>query len=135
MAVPSVSPARSRNMALIRSKDTAPEIAVRRQLSAAGFRFRLHDPGTPGRPDLVIRNCKLAVFVDGCFWHGCPRHYTRPHVRRAYWDAKLRRNRDRRSRILRELASEGWTSVEIWECEVKAGPDHWLPRVARAVLH
>jgi DNA mismatch endonuclease (patch repair protein) len=107
-------------MSRIRSTNTQPELAMRQILLDAGIKYRLHDSKLPGRPDLVIRARKALIFVDGCFWHGCPQHYTRPRTRRAYWDKKLQTNRDQRAHVLSALAANGWTAFQIWECEVES---------------
>ena len=120
-------------MSRIQSEDTGPELAVRRALTRAGVRYRLHVPSLPGRPDIVIRNARAVIFVDGCFWHGCPQHYVRPRVRQRYWDAKLARNRDRRARALCELESQGWTSLEIWECEISERLSALLSQIEHAM--
>jgi DNA mismatch endonuclease (patch repair protein) len=108
---------RSRTMAAVRGADTAPEMYVRKQLFAAGFRYRLHVAGLPGRPDIVLPRWKLAVFVHGCFWHGhsCARG-KRPMTNTAFWNAKLDANirRDRRNRAA--LKAAGWRSIVIWQC-------------------
>lgn len=112
---------RSRIMASIRCKDTAPELAVRRALHAAGFRFRLHPASLPGRPDIVLPRHHAAIFVHGCFWHrhiGCSRSGL-PKTNRAWWAAKLRRNRLRDRRSQRELKGLGWRVFVIWECELE----------------
>jgi DNA mismatch endonuclease (patch repair protein) len=112
---------RSANMAAIRSKNTSPELAVRKVVHALGYRYRLHDPKLPGRPDLVFPSRHKALFVHGCFWHrhnGCKRA-TVPQTRRAFWEAKLSNNvrRDRRDRrTLREL---GWKVLTAWQCELR----------------
>lgn len=112
---------RSALMARIRSKNTAPELAVRRYLHAAGFRYRLHHHGLPGRPDLVFAGRRLCVFIHGCFWHGCPhcRHGARQVKSNVpYWSAKLARNKARDLDIRQRLAALGWTAFTIWECQV-----------------
>jgi DNA mismatch endonuclease (patch repair protein) len=101
-------------------KDTRPEQALRSDLHRRGLRFRKHDALLSGgrcRPDIVFRKARLAVFVDGCFWHGCPDHGTRPVTNSAYWSAKLDRNmeRDREYDVLLERA--GWRVVRVWEHE------------------
>lgn len=120
-AEPSKSAAelRSRTMRAVKSKDTAPEIAVRRFLHAAGLRYRLHDQRLPGTPDLVFPSKRVALFVHGCFWHqhpGCV-GAARPRSRQEYWTRKLDGNvmRDRRQRA--ELQQIGWKPLVIWECE------------------
>ncbi len=112
---------RSANMAKIRSRDTGPEIAVRRAAHAAGLRFRLHRRDLPGTPDLVFPKARLAVFVHGCFWHrhaGCS-NCTMPKTRTDFWQAKFERNvsRDREARD--RLSVLGWMSMIIWECETR----------------
>jgi DNA mismatch endonuclease, patch repair protein len=113
--------ARSRLMASIRAKDTRPEMRVRSYLHAAGLRFRLHDGRLPGRPDLVLRRYRVAVFVNGCFWH---RHHgcllaTRPASNVAFWSAKFDANVSRDARARSALVELGWTPITIWECEAK----------------
>jgi DNA mismatch endonuclease (patch repair protein) len=125
--------ARSERMGRIGSKDTRPEMLLRRSLWALGVRYRLHPDGVPGRPDLVVPGARLAVFVDGCFWHGCPRHYTLPRNNRAFWLAKVERNRARRDAVLRELRREGWRVVQAWECDVRLRAPVLAARIARRV--
>ncbi|MGH7089458.1 MAG: very short patch repair endonuclease [Stellaceae bacterium] len=110
---------RSEIMAAIRSKDTAPELTVRRYLHAAGLRYRLHQHGLPGRPDLVFSGRRLCVFIHGCFWHGCPhyRHGMRDvKSNTAYWLPKLARTRARDADNQQRLLVLGWTTLTIWEC-------------------
>lgn len=109
---------RSEQMARIRGKNTGPERRLRSALWAAGIRYRLHFLTPGGRPDVVLPRKKIAVFVDGCFWHGCPRHYVRPGSREEHWTARLRANvlRDRRQTL--ELEALGWRVIRIWEHEV-----------------
>ncbi|HXO43106.1 MAG TPA: very short patch repair endonuclease [Thermoanaerobaculia bacterium] len=98
-----------------RVRDTRPEMELRRALHARGVRFRLHRQDLPGRPDLVVPRLRLAVFVDGCFWHACPEHSVRPQANREWWASKLAANvaRDRRNDIrLREI---GWEPLHVWE--------------------
>ena len=110
---------RSALMARIRGVDTKPELFVRRALHGQGYRFRLHGRGLPGKPDIVFKKRKRAVFVHGCFWHrhGCKRT-THPKSRQDYWQDKFAKNvaRDRRNAAL--LADDGWDVFVAWECEV-----------------
>ena len=110
---------RSALMARIRGVDTKPELFVRRALHARGYRYRLHGRGLPGRPDLVFRKRKCAVFVHGCFWHrhGCKRT-TSPKSRQEYWQDKFARNVERDERNTRQLAEDGWQIFIAWECEI-----------------
>lgn len=116
-----VTPAeRSRMMAAVRGTDTEPELYVRRKLFAAGFRFRLHVAGLPGRPDIVLPRYETAVFVHGCFWHGhaCPRG-RRPTTNTGFWNAKLDANVRRDNRNRAALKASGWRPIVIWQCELQ----------------
>ncbi len=115
---------RSFNMSRIRGKDTAPEMVVRRLVWSMGYRYRLHGPGLPGRPDLVLKSRKVAIFVNGCFWHRhhCPRGRSTPSTRAEFWRAKFEANRQRDRRNLRRLRAMGWTVLVIWECQTTDSP-------------
>ena len=123
--------ARSRLMARIRGKNTAPELAVRRALHAAGFRFRLHRRDLPGTPDIVLPRYQIAIFVHGCFWHGheCAKG-SLPKSREDYWETKIYANRERDKRKRLELEAAGWRIVTIWECEIRNSTDI-MNRIAR----
>jgi DNA mismatch endonuclease, patch repair protein len=116
-----VTPAvRSRMMAGIRSKDTKPEMIIRRGLHARGFRFRLHDRSLPGCPDMVFPKWKAVIFVHGCFWHGHDCHLFRwPKTREDFWREKIGRNRSNDSRTGQLLDQMGWRQCIIWECALK----------------
>lgn len=116
------SPAqRSAVMRRVKGRDTAPEMRVRRLFRSAGVGYRLGGCGLPGRPDLVMKGRRLAVFVHGCFWHGhdCPRGARQPKANAAYWSAKIARNRARDAAALQALAEAGWRVEVVWECELK----------------
>ena len=120
---------RSWNMSRIRSKNTKPEMAVRKHLYAKGFRYRLHVNDIPGKPDLSNKTKKIAVFVNGCFWHqhkNCSRS-TIPKTNKKYWIPKLKRNVSRFKENLNDLKSFGWKVFIIWECELKNKADARLP--------
>ena len=120
-------------MAAIRSKDTKPEMIVRRGLWKRGFRYRLNHKRLPGHPDLVLRKYRTCVFVNGCFWHG---HHINlqfddlqstiessecckiPKTNREFWVAKIRRNKERDKEEQRKLAEMGWHCITVWECEL-----------------
>lgn len=107
-------------MSRIRSKDSRPEVKLRRLLFSLGYRYRLQAGGLPGRPDVAFTARRKAVFLHGCFWHchrGCPRAST-PKSRREYWGPKLRRNRERDAEVLAALRAEGWDAHVVWECEL-----------------
>jgi DNA mismatch endonuclease (patch repair protein) len=113
---------RSRIMRAIRSRDTTPEMLVRRMLHAAGYRFRLSVKSLPGCPDLVFPSRRKIIFVNGCFWHGhsCPRGARVPKKNRGYWVGKVARNRERDNQNLRKLRALGWRTLTVWECRVKS---------------
>ena len=122
-------------MAAIRSKDTKPEMIVRRGLWKRGFRYRLNHKRLPGHPDLVLRKYRTCIFVNGCFWHGhdvaLPQMENGewridnskcckiPKTNRERWVAKIRRNKERDKEELRKLAAMGWHCITVWECELK----------------
>lgn len=112
---------RSRVMACIPSKNTSPEMRVRRLLHRRGFRYRTNVGTLPGSPDLVLSRFKLAIFVHGCFWHrhDCPRGRSLPSTNSAKWTAKLERNKVRDNEARRGLEAQGWRTLVIWECETK----------------
>ncbi|WP_138468320.1 very short patch repair endonuclease [Poseidonocella sp. HB161398] len=113
---------RSRMMAAIRRKNTRPELAVRRALHAAGFRFRIDVRKLPGRPDLVLRKWNTVVFVHGCFWHrhaGCAKA-SEPKSRTEYWSAKFAANTARDARNEAALLEAGWRVATVWECGLDA---------------
>jgi DNA mismatch endonuclease, patch repair protein len=112
---------RSKLMRLVPSKDTKPEMAVRRLVHSLGFRYRLHGSRLPGTPDLVLRRLKRAIFVHGCFWHrhaGCKKAST-PSTNRPFWKAKFIANKLRDKRNIRELQELGWRVLVVWECETR----------------
>jgi DNA mismatch endonuclease (patch repair protein) len=130
-----VSPQRrSEIMSRIRSRNTSPEITVRKYLHARGLRFRLHQKDLPGRPDIVFVSRRVCVFVHGCFWHGCPNCIDgtrRVKSNIPFWTDKVAGNRARDARHKAELEAQGWHVVTIWECET-ADPSR-LAAVAQAV--
>jgi DNA mismatch endonuclease, patch repair protein len=117
-----LSPAqRRKTMAAVKSFDTLPEIIVRSLVKEAGLSCAHKASPLPGRPDIVFPGLRKAIFVNGCFWHGhdCKSGRKRPRSNVAYWDAKLKRNKSRDRRVLRELRAKGWECVTIWECQLR----------------
>ena len=125
---------RHKNMAAIRSKDTKPEMIVRRGLWKRGFRYRLNHKRLPGHPDLVLRKYRTCIFVNGCFWHGHQVQFIMqnshciiesskcckiPNTNREFWVEKIHRNKERDSEEQRKLAEMGWHCITVWECELK----------------
>lgn len=122
---------RSALMSKVRSCDTGPEVRLRRALWRYGVRgWRLHARDVPGRPDLVWRRLRLAVFVDGAFWHGHPDYYRGQSG--AFWDKKIARNRARDQEVNRALDSAGWAVVRVWDFEVERELGACVARVAAA---
>jgi len=123
---------RSFNMSRIRSKNTSPEMFVRRLVHGLGFRYRLHGAKLPGRPDLVFASKRKVIFVHGCYWHmhDCPYGRVKPKTNAEFWEAKRRSNVDRDARNARSLAKEGWRVLVIWECTIRK-PDGLAKRVLR----
>lgn len=113
---------RSERMSRVRSRDTKPEMTVRRLVHSMGYRYRLHRKDLPGTPDLAFPARKKAIFVHGCFWHGhdCRLGARPPKSRQDFWLPKLEGNRARDERKRAALAERGWRSMVVWECEVKA---------------
>ena len=125
---------RSELMARVRSKNTIPELRVRKVVHAAGFRYRLHKKTLPGSPDLVFARLSIAVFVNGCFWHGhnC-KDGARPASNTEYWDNKINRNIARDKRNIAALRRRGWRVVVIWTCKLERGITSLLTRLQERI--
>ena len=116
-----VSEQRSRNMSAIKSKNTKPEIKVRKVLHSMGYRFRLHSKDLPGSPDIVLPKFKTVIFVHGCFWHrheNC-KYASTPKTRQEFWNKKFNENINRDKINQENLSSKGWKIIIVWECEIK----------------
>lgn len=112
-----------------KGRDTKPEVRLRKACFALGLRYRLH-PKLLGRPDFVFPRYRLAVFVDGCFWHGCPLHYQAPRTRADFWAKKRDANARRDLAVTKELEALSWQVLRVWEHEVRAD----VASVALAIL-
>ncbi len=123
---------RSRCMSRIRGKNTKPEIMLRRALWKRGYRYRIHHK-LPGRPDLAFPGKEIAVFIDGCFWHGCPEHAVSPKSNADFWRKKIQGNIDRDAKVTAELEKAGWKVLRFWEHEVNHTLDSVVSRVMREV--
>ncbi len=124
---------RSNLMARIRGVDTSPEKRVRSVLHAAGYRYRLQRRVEGVRVDVALVGPRVALFVDGCFWHGCPEHYVRPRSRHDFWDGKLRQNVERDRRQTMDLEEAGWRVIRVWEHEAFESPGAVVGRLEKAV--
>jgi len=123
---------RSENMSRIRAENTTAELILRAALEQVGLQGEAHGRTPVGRPDLVLESKRVAVFIDGCFWHGCPLHYVRPRTREAFWSAKLEENVGRDRRQTQGLCQAGWRVVRVWEHEVYEGLEQVVARVELA---
>ncbi len=112
---------RSWNMSRIKSRNTKPELQLRKALYSKGFRYRLHDKRLPGSPDIVFPKYKAVIFVHGCFWHrhGC-KETTTPATRKYFWKAKFKANTERDASTVLKLQKIGWRVLIVWECELKS---------------
>jgi DNA mismatch endonuclease (patch repair protein) len=113
---------RSAIMRSVKSKNTGPEMAIRRFVHSLGYRFRLHRKSLPGSPDIVFPRLKKVVFVNGCFWHGhkCARGDRTPKNNHDYWISKIARNRERDQLNRNQLQKQGWEVFIVWECQIKS---------------
>jgi DNA mismatch endonuclease (patch repair protein) len=128
---------RSEVMSKIRSKDTKPELALRKALFARGFRYRMNDTKLPGKPDIVLPKYKTVIFVHGCFWHGHEREICKyaidtPKTNIEYWTKKIASNKKRDSENILRISSMGWNILTIWECEImqKSNIDALIERIS-----
>lgn len=131
------SPGTRASMRSNKGRDTSPELTVRRRLHACGMRFRVSVrplPTVRRTADIVFTRARVAVFVDGCFWHGCPEHYQAPARNSEFWTEKRRRNRERDTETDGLLRTAGWTVLRFWEHEVKTTPDDVAAAIIAAVL-
>ena len=135
MKKPRLALTRSEVMSRVKGRDTRPEMRLRRALHAAGLRYRLQAKELPGRPDIVFRRAKLAIFVHGCFWHRHPNcmNARMPKSRVEFWTDKLQGNVERDARQMAELKARGWTVKTLWECETRdsAALDEFVTEIYR----
>ncbi len=126
---------RSRIMAAVRSRgNRSTELALRARLARAGLRgWRVCADDLPGKPDFAFDGARLALFVDGCQWHGCRRCYRAPKSNIAYWSAKLRHNQDRDRQVTRSLRRAGWRVLRLWEHELRLRPERAVERIVCAL--
>ena len=124
---------RSELMSRVQRTNTQPELTLRRALWREGLRYRLH-PKLPGRPDFIFVMARVAVFVDGCFWHGCLRHYRTPKTNAAFWDAKIARNRERDAAVDLALGNLGWKVIRVWSHEIREDLSAAVQHIQKALL-
>jgi DNA mismatch endonuclease, patch repair protein len=121
------------NMSRIRGKNTGPEVKLRKLLFAEAIRgYRIHH-NLPGKPDIVFTKKKIAIFVDGCFWHKCPVCFQEPETRKEFWMKKIQSNVDRAAKVNAQLRTDGWTVIRIWEHEIRKEPEEVVKRISEAL--
>jgi len=119
-------------MSQIKGSNTKPEIAVQKGLWALGYRYRLKNK-LPGRPDIVFPGKKVAIFIDGCFWHKCPKHFTMPKNRKKFWKDKIEGNVERDKIVNKKLKYMGWSVVRLWEHEINGNLDKSLSKLEKVL--
>lgn len=125
---------RSEIMRSVRTQGTAPEIRLRRALWRAGLRYRTRTRIEGAKPDIAFLGKRVVVFVDGCFWHGCPQHYTKPVENAAFWSAKIEKNRARDARNNQTLQANEWKVLRFWECQVEKDLDRVVTTIRNHML-
>ncbi len=110
---------RSHNMSCIKGRDTKPEILLRKSLWHLGYRYSLNNNSLPGNPDLALKKYNVVIFVDGCFWHRCPKHFKQPANNAKFWRKKIQSNVDRDKKNNGLLKKQGWVVLRIWEHDIE----------------
>jgi DNA mismatch endonuclease (patch repair protein) len=124
---------RKLNMSRIRGKNTGPEIKLRKMLWSQGIRgYRIHY-NLPGKPDIVFTKKKIAIFIDGCFWHKCPACFQEPETRKEFWMKKIQSNVDRDKKVNEQLKADGWTILRFWEHDVRKNPDTIVKKISETI--
>jgi DNA mismatch endonuclease, patch repair protein len=122
---------RTFNMSKIRGKNTGPEVKLRKLLWSQGIRgYRIHY-NLPGKPDLVFTKKKIAIFIDGCFWHKCPVCFQEPKTRKEFWMKKIHSNVERDKKVNEQLKVEGWTVMRFWEHDIRKKPDNVIKKIKK----
>lgn len=120
---------RAYNMSMIRGKNTGPEVKLRKMLWTEGIRgYRIHY-NLPGKPDITFTKKKIAIFIDGCFWHKCPICFQEPETRKEFWMEKIQSNVGRDKKINEQLKNDGWTVIRIWEHEIRKEPENAVKKI------
>lgn len=123
---------RSYCMSRIKRGSTSPELLLRKALWKEGIRYNLKS-GLPGQPDIIIKKFVTVIFVDGCFWHMCPKHFVKPKTREEFWETKISGNVERDKKNNKKLSGMGWTVIRIWEHEIKEDLQSAVDKVIQAI--
>jgi len=122
---------RTFNMSKIRGKNTGPEVKLRKLLWSHGIRgYRIHY-NLPGKPDIVFTKKKIAIFIDGCFWHKCPVCFQEPETRKEFWMRKIYSNVERDKKVNEQLKVDGWTVMRFWEHDIRKKPDNVIKKIKK----
>jgi len=124
---------RSKVMSSIKGKNTNPEITIRKLLWKKGIRYRIHNKSIYGTPDISIKTDRIAVFIDGCFWHGCRRCYKEPATNTAFWREKIHNNKKRRLKVRKVLKKQGWYMQEFWEHQINSSPQSVIDSIIQNI--
>lgn len=133
MADPLTPQQRSYCMSQVKGKNTKPELHLRKAVWGAGLRYRLATGKMAGKPDFIFPSAKVAVFVDGCFWHSCPQHLQQPQTNYGFWEAKLKKTIARDETVTRKLQEAGWLVLRFWEHELDYSIEGCVARIRAAL--
>lgn len=122
---------RSEIMSHVRGKETGIEIALRKALWKAGYRYRKNASGYFGKPDILLRKYKTVIFIDSCFWHGCKKHGSLPKTRAKFWKEKIERNKERDKEVNRYYKRDDWKILRIWEHEIKKDMEKAMEKIVK----
>lgn len=122
---------RSETMRAVRSSNSKMEVAFRKLLFSKGIRYRKNVSDLPGKPDIAIKSKKIVIFLDSCFWHGCPQHLRRPQSNKVYWDSKIELNKKRDQNINNEYRKMGWRIIRFWEHEIRVNQYKAIERIIK----
>ena len=121
-------------MASIKGKDTEPELTIRKILWMKGYRYRIHNKSMFGKPDISFTKNKLAIFIDGCFWHGCNKCYKTPKTNPEFWHNKIEQNKSRRKIVRQTLKKNNWAILEFWEHDIKQDPLSIVEKIEKFLI-
>lgn len=124
---------RSNIMARVRGKNTSPELNLKKLLSMTGIKYNTNRK-LEGKPDIILKSQKVAIFIDGCFWHKCPICFRAPKSNRGYWKQKIKKNVDRDRKLNKTLKKEGWEVIRIWEHDFLKDPNKVLLKIIKSMI-